>query len=228
MKSILMALLLCSSTAFAFEKVKIDGKLYVAQGFDDNDLVEVTVVGILPDSCHRNPTFNIERKDDDQFSIRLFAHYVPNPEGCRQISMTYQETINFGMMYPGDYSLSLVNKRSTQKKILTINPASTYLRDEFLYGNVSGVVENDANREVELVGVNPVDCLSFEKVDAEVQDSIIILRPHFKESGVCKNRPTPFSIKYQVPHLQNAPQGILLHVRVMNGRSFNYLYQNKI
>lgn len=228
MKSILMALLLCSSTVYAFEKVKIDGKLYVAQGFDDNDLVEVTVVGILPDSCHRNPTFNIERKDDNQFSIRLFAHYVPNPEGCRKISMPYQETINFGMMYPGEYSLSLVNTRSTQKKTLTINPASTYLRDEFLYGNVNGVVENDANREVELVGVNPVNCLSFEKMDAEVQDSIIILRPHFRESGVCKNRPTPFSIKYKVPHLQNAPQGILLHVRVMNGRSYNYLFQNKI
>lgn len=229
MKSILMVLLLCSSTAFAsFEKVKINGKMYVAQGFDDNDLVEVTVVGSLPDSCHRNPTFEIERKENNQYFIRLYAHYVPNPEGCRQISMPYQETINFGMMYAGEYSLSLINKRDTEKKTLTVNPASTYLMDEFLYGNVKGVVENDANREIELIGVNPVNCLVFEKMESDIQDSMIILRPHFKESGVCKNKPTAFKIKYQVPHLPNAPKGILLHVRVMNGRSYTYLFQNKL
>lgn len=228
MKSIIMALLLCSSTAFAFEKVKINGKLYVAQGFDDNDLVEVTIVGSLPDSCHRNPTFEIDRKGNNEYIIRLYAHLVPNPEGCRKVSMPYQETINFGMMYQGEYSISLVNKKNTEKKTLTINPASTYLVDEFLYGNVNGVVENDANREIELIGINPVDCLVFEKMDADIQNSMIILRPHFKEAGVCKNIPTPFKITYQVPHLPDAPKGILLHVRVMNGRSYTYLYQNKL
>jgi hypothetical protein len=228
MKSLLIALLFCSSVAHAFEKVKINGKLYVAQGFDDNDLVEITVVGSLPDSCHRNPTFEIERKEHNQYTIRLYAHYVPNPEGCRQISMPYQETINFGMMYAGEYSLSLVNKRNTENKTLTINQASTYLVDEFLYGNVNGVVENDANREIELIGVNPVDCLNFEKMDSEIQNSMIILKPHFKESGVCNDRPTPFKIKYLIPHLPDAPKGVLLHVRVMNGRSYTYLFQNKL
>lgn len=228
MKSILIALLLCSATAFAFEKVQIDGKLYVAQGFDDNDLVELTVVGSLPDSCHRNPTFAIERIGDHQHVIRLYAHYVPNPEGCRQIAMAYQETINFGMMYEGEYSISLENKKSTEKKILTINPAATYLRDEFLYGNVTGVVENDSNRHIELIGMNPVNCLVFEKMDTEIQDSMIILRPHFKEVGVCKNKNTPFKIKYEVPHLRNSSKGVLLHVRVMSGRSYNYLFQNKL
>jgi hypothetical protein len=228
MKSIFLALLLCSSTAFAFEKVQINGKLYVAQGFDDNDLVEITVVGTLPDSCHRNPTFDIKRIGNHQHVIRLYAHLVPNPEGCRQISMAYQETINFGMMYEGEHSVSLANKNSIEKKRLTINPASTYLVDEFLYGNVNGVVENDSNRQIELIGMNPVNCLVFEKIDTEIQDSMIILRPQFKEVGVCKNKNTPFKIKYEVPRLQNSSKGVLLHVRVMSGRSYNYLFQNKL
>jgi hypothetical protein len=214
--------------AHAFEKVKINGKIYIAEGFDDNDLVEVTVIGTLPDSCHRNPTFEIERKEDNQYSIDLFAHYVPNPEGCRRVSMPYQDTINFGMMHAGEYSISLVNKRSTERKSLTINPASTNLVDEFLYGNVNGVLENDANRDIKLIGVNPVNCLIFEKMDSEIQGSMIILKPHFKEMGVCKNKPKPFSINYKIPHLPDSPKGILLHVRVMNGRSYNYIFQNKL
>jgi hypothetical protein len=78
MKLAILALLLFSATAFAFEKVKIKGKLYVASGFDDNDLVELTVVGTLPNTCYRNPSFEIEKKDN-KFSARLFAHYVPLP-----------------------------------------------------------------------------------------------------------------------------------------------------
>jgi len=227
MKLALLALLMFSSTVFAFEKVKINGKLYVANGFDDNDLVELTVVGTLPNSCYKNPSYEIERKDN-KFSVRLFAHYVPMPEGCRDVSMPYTETINFGMMYAGDYGVSLINKKKTEVKNLVIKPASSELVDEFLYGNVSGVVENDANRDIELIGVNPVNCLELDKIVADVQNSMIVVRPLFKEVGTCENKPTPFKIKYTVPFLDDQVKGVLLHVRVMNGRSYNYLYQNQM
>lgn len=227
MKSILLALVLYSFSAMAYDKVKINGKLYVADGFDDNDLVEITVVGSLSNSCYRNPTFEIER-NKSKYNIRLFAHYVPSTEGCREVSMAYAETINFGTMYAGQYDISLVNKKNTESKNLFIKPASSSLVDEFLYGNVRGVSEEEASRIVELTGVNPVNCLVFDKLESEIQDSMIILRPKFKEVGQCKNKPTPFKIKYEVPYLSNQPKGILLHVRVMNGRSFTYLYQNRL
>jgi hypothetical protein len=227
MKVAMFFLILISSAAFAFEKVKINGKLYVADGFDDNDLVEITVVGTLPNTCYRNPSFELIRKGE-KVEIRLFAHYVPLEEGCRNVSIPYTETINFGMMYPGNYGINLVNKRNTETKNLLIKQASSQLMDEFLYGNVSGVVENDANREIELIGANPVNCLVFDKMITDVQNSMIVLRPQFKEVGTCENKSTPFKIKYNVPYLPNQPKGVLLHVRVMNGRSYNYLYQNRL
>jgi hypothetical protein len=227
MKFIALALLILSSAAFAFEKVKINGQVYVADGFDDNDLVEVTVVGKLPNTCYRNPTFELDRKDS-KIEIRLFAHYTELEDGCREVAVPYTETINFGMMYEGKYSVALVNKRSTDAKELIIKPSSSQLVDEFLYGNVSGVAEGEAGREIELIGANPVNCLVFDKMISEVQNSIIVLRPQFKEVGVCENKSTPFKIKYVVPYLANQPKGIMLHVRVMNGRSFNYLYQNRL
>ena len=228
MKSLLLALALISSvSAFAFEKVKINGKIYVAEGFDSNDLVEVTIVGTLPNSCYRNPSFEIEKKGDN-FFIRMYAMYVELPEGCRDVSMPYTETVNFGMMNAGEYGLALVNKNNTQIKGLKIKQATSGLVDEFLYGNVSGVVEDEDSREVELVGVNPVNCLQFDSIESKVQNSMVVLRPKFKEVGTCENKPTPFKIKYKVPYLDESPKGVMLHVRVMNGRSFNYLFQNKL
>jgi hypothetical protein len=227
MKIILALFILLTSTAFAFEKVKINGKLYVADGFDDNDLVELTVAGVLPNSCYKNPYFEIVRNGSN-YEVRLFAHYVPAVDGCRDVSMSYLETINFGMMESGEYKLSLVNKHSTKSVALEIKPSSSELTDEFLYGNVTGVMENDSNREIELVGVNPVNCLEFDKVISEVQNSMIVIKPQFKEVGACENKQTSFKIKYKVPYLPNQPKAILLHVRVMNGRSYSYLYQNRL
>ena len=114
-------------------------------------------------------------------SVRLFAHYVPLPDGCREVSMAYRETINCGMMYAGECAISLV-----------IKTASSGLVDEFLYGNVSGVIENDSIREIEQVGANPVNWLVFDKMLTEIQNSMIVLRPQFREVGTCEKKSTPF------------------------------------
>lgn len=227
MKALWLSLVLLSATAFATDKVKINGRLFVAEGFDDNDLVEVTVVGTLPNTCYRNPSFEIDNKDN-LFEIRLFAQYFPSKEGCRNVSMAYSETINFGMMLRGDYVVNLVNKHGTEFKNLQIKSATSGLVDEFLYGNINGVVEEEDSREVELVGVNPVSCLVYEKMATDIQKNMIVLRPQFKEVGPCENKATPFRIRYSVPYLENKESGVLLHVRVMNGRSYNYLYQNRL
>jgi hypothetical protein len=227
MKLFLLAFLFLSATSHAYDRVKIDGKLYIPQGFDNNDLVEITVVGTIPNTCYQNPTFEIERMND-KYALSLYAYYIPAVEGCKNISMAYTETINFGMMYEGEYVISLMNKRKTEVQKLVVKASTTSLRDDFYYGNVQGISENDANRNVEITGVNPTNCLVFDKMTAEIQNSIIILKPQFKEEGFCENRPKSFKIKYTVPYLENNPKGIMLHVRVMNGRSYNYLYQNRL
>lgn len=219
-------LLLISSLSFAGEKIKLNGKMYVPEGFDDNDQIEVTVVGTLPNSCYRNPSFEVDSKDGN-FKVRLYAEYYELKEGCRDIQLAYVDTIKFGTMNAGEYKIQLINKKATDERKLVIKTASSELVDDFLYGNVSGVAEDDDTRTVELVGMNPVSCLKFSHMATEIQKAMIIIRPHFVEEGSCVKKPTPFKIKYEVPFLEGHPKGILLHVRVMNGRSFNYLYHNR-
>lgn len=204
----------------------IKGKVYVPEGYDTNDLVEVFVSGSLPDTCHRNPTYEIVR-EGNTFNIFLYAYYVPVPEGCRDISIPYFETISLGMMQEGKYQVG-VNKEQGAGSELKVKEAQNQLQDDYFYGNVMNIVEEQDSRTVELLGTNPVDCLKFEKLSVEIQDKVIVLRPQFREEGVCQENPTHFSVKYEVPYLHDHPKGMLIHVRVMGGRSLNHLFQNRL
>lgn len=205
----------------------ISGKLYIPQGYDTNDLVEVTVQGSLPNSCYRSPTYEVT-KSGNTFKIKLFAYYIKESKGCKNFSIPYQETINLGLFPQGTYSIELIGQELITKGNIKIKEAKSSLQDDFQYGNIMNVIEDEDSRMVELVGTNPTNCLSFEKLEQEIQKDVIVLRPHFKEQGLCDNEPTEFSIKYEVPYLENNGRGVLLHVRVMGGRSFNYLFKNKI
>jgi hypothetical protein len=205
----------------------LSGRLYIPSGYDSNDLVEVTLIGSLPDSCHRNPTYEITR-EGKTFVIGLYAYYVPEERGCRKVSIPYQETINLGLLAAGSYKVQLRGTKVISEGVVRVTEASSALQDDFHYGNVMNVIENDYSRSIELVGTNPSACLVFEKLEIEIQKDIIVLKPQFEEVGVCKNGPTEFAIRYDVPHLPNHPRGVLIHVRVMGGRSFNYLFKSKV
>jgi hypothetical protein len=229
MKGLLLLFVsLLSLNAMAIQKVQLmSGKLYVPEGFDSNDLVEVVVSGKLPDLCYRNPTVEVER-DGDTFEIYLYAYHVP-VEPCRKIALPYMEKVNLGMLPQGNYKAKLIGEHAPLDTVeIKVTEAISQLQDEFNYGNVMGIRERENSRQIELIGTNPVNCLKFVKMETVIQAKVIVLKPHFKEQGECKEMPTPFSIKYEVPFLPQHPRGLLLHVRVMDGRSYNYLFRNKL
>jgi hypothetical protein len=229
MKKILLFILLLSTlqTYAAMEKVLLNGRLYLPKGFDDNDLVEVIVVGVLPDTCHKNPVFEIERNDPN-YTISLYAYYQEGSEGCRKTNLPYLETISFGMMKSGQYGMILNTPTNQMTEILKVSASISGQKDDFNYGNVTGIIESEKGREIEITGVNPLSCMKFNSLGSKIQKDVIVLQPKFTHEGNCDTKPTPFRIKYIVPYLQNQSPGIMLHVRIMDGRSYNYLYQNKL
>jgi hypothetical protein len=197
-------------------------RLYVPQGYDTNDVVELTITGTLPDTCHRVPIYQLERSADT-LSITAEPLVVDLPEGCREMAIPFQKTITLGILPSGDYTVEFLN----QKLPLTITEARGALQDDYLYGNVTNILEDTDSRILKLYGTNPIDCLEFDKLESEIQNSVIVLKPKFKELGVCKNKLENFEITYEVPYLENHPRGLLIHVRVMGGRSLSHLFQNK-
>lgn len=227
MKFFILLLSVFTLNAWSMSKVQLmSGRLYIPEGYDTNDMVEVTVIASLPDTCHRNPTYEVVR-NDKTFNISLHAHYVAD-NNCKKISIPYQANINLGLLEAGTYNVQLRGASKNTNSKLSIIEARSALQDDFKYGNVMNILEDEDSREIELSGINPSKCLVFEQLETEIQKDVIVIRPHFREEGVCKDEPSPFTIKYEVPFLRNQSRGILLHVRIMGGRSLSYLFKNKI
>jgi hypothetical protein len=224
----LLFLSLLSLNSWSMNKVPLfSGKLYIPKGFDTNDLVEITVQGSLPNSCYRSPTYEISRVGST-FKIHLYAYYVNETKACKHFSIPYQEVINLGILPIGTYPIELRGQELMSQGKIKIEEAISELQDDFQYGNIMSIIEDEDSRIIELVGTNPTNCLFFKQMDQEAQKDVLVLRPQFKAKGTCKNEPTNFNIKYKVPYLGNSSRGILLHVRVMGGRSLNYLFKNKL
>ncbi len=196
-------------------------KLYVPDGYDTNDLVELTMTGTLPDTCHRVPSYSFNL-NENTFLVTAELNYIDLPEGCRKMAIPFLKTINLGFLKSGNYEI----KFQDQKISLVVKEAKGSLQDDYLYGNVTNIIEDVDSRVLKLIGTNPINCLSFEKLESEIQDNLIVLRPKFVEQGVCEEKPTSFSLDYEVPFLENKARGILIHVRVMGGRSLSHLFQN--
>lgn len=202
------------------------GKLFVPQGYDSNDLIEVVVQGSLPNSCYKGPTHEVI-KEGNIFKIYLYAYYQP-AEHCKKFSIPFQQTVNLGMLNQGKYKVQLNEVHIIAEEELLIKESVSSFQDDFLYGNIMNLIEDEDSRTVQLVGTNPTDCLVFKKMEQEIQKNMIILKPQFSEVGDCHDIPTEFTLKYDVPFLESHPRGMMLHIRVMGGRSLNYFFKNKI
>ncbi len=222
----ILAAMLFALPGLAMTKVQLTGQLYIPHGFDDNDLVEIVVNGSLPDLCHKSPGHEVI-KEGNNFIIKMYAYRAEDNTNCQKLSLPYNETVRLGILPVGHYKVSLLGVVKDPRGRFEVKKAVSPLQDDFLYGNVQGLKENDYSREIELIGTNPVNCLKFHEVVEDIQKNVIVLKPRFKQEGLCEEIPTPFVIKYKVPYLSSHPKGVLLHVRVLNGRSYNYLYQNR-
>ena len=225
MKIIFLVLCFLNFSAFAGETASLlNGKLFVPQGFDSNDPAEVIIYGVLPDLCHRNPTYEVSRQGS-VFTIYLYAYFVPL-DTCRKISVPYMEKVTLGVLPEGSYQVRLMDFRTPISiENIKVEKAPRSLQDNFNYGNVMAIRPLANRRQIELLGTNPVDCLKFEKIETRIQEKVIVLLPQFKEIGRCKEVPTTFRIVYDLPPV-NGHHETLIHVRVMDGRSYNYIYKN--
>jgi len=112
---------------------------------------------------------------------------------------------------------------------MQIAEASSSSIDEAIYANVEEVVKaDDGSRKVILKGHNPSDC--FELKEIEIKDNgvdVYSVLPKMKQvRAFCPKKMIPFSYEFDVPQNLEADK-VLLHVRVMDGRSVNAFFNNQ-
>jgi len=100
--------------------------------------------------------------------------------------------------------------------------------DNFVYANMSHVEVIEGTRKVILKGFNPSDCFEFDRVDyvSNLVDTYSVLPVMRQIRATCPLKMVPFAIEADVPRLVAGDQ-VLLHVRSMNGKSVNTLFDNR-
>jgi predicted phosphoribosyltransferase len=199
-------------------------------GFNSNDNAEVVVTGYLPNLCYRAPKSTVSVVNG---KIAVSVKATKNVVGmgfCVNIIVPYTESIQVGTLDKGKYQIA-VNEKSNWPKTSNISIAeiSSNSIDEAVFANVDEVTRMDSgSRRVSLKGYNPSDCFELKEIvvlDNGV-DTYSVLPKMKQVKTSCPKKMIPFTYEFEVPEKLEADK-VLLHVRVMDGRSVNAFFSNR-
>lgn len=199
--------------------------LYLPDGFDSNDAVEVVVTGMFPNPCYSRNDVKVTLKDD-LVDIRIDAlnneRMLPTTR-CPQMAVPFKEVVHLGNMQGGNYNV-VVNGH-TKNKIrdsFDIAEASSNSVDDHIYAAIEWVEKTGSN-DVILHGWRYSNCIDLNNVQvvSNKKDTLSILPVMKQLSDFCpmKMMPTKYAVKLDFSSLKM--KNPLLHVRTMDGKSVN-------
>ncbi len=230
------ATLAASSIAFA-APIKVDApvsRVFVPEGFDDNDQVEVILYGEFPNTCYRFADSSVERgAQGNTFTIDAQALSYEEGEICAQVLTPYIKPVALGLLEAGSFDIQVNNSQA--EAALEVNARATESPDDYLYAPVTTASlgwDADSQRQlINLKGVYPEavngECTVISEVRVNVtQGDVIVVQPIMSlvTGSICDDR-TDRNFDESIPMEMPFNGTGLLHVRVMNGNSLNSLVQ---
>ena len=201
-------------------------RLFVPHGFDDNDVSEVVIHGEFPDACYRIGNSGFEL-DQANMVVTVWASALEyRGEICAQVMSPYIVPVKLGVLEEGTYQIKVRDVPNVTAS-LTINKRTTESPDDFLYAPVEGAdIKKDAagRQSLTLMGSYPYTfwgCLKIKEVRMVDKDDVLVIQPIMEhlDGEACENYKHSFDETFGL----SAPlEGeSLLHVRVLNGNSYN-------
>lgn len=202
--------------------------VFAPKGFDNNDAAEIVVSGMLQNLCYKAPkaTATIE---GNVIKVRVTALHIRGSEYCAQMWVPFTEVVSLGVIPAGNYSVKVVSQPAAQplETTLTVVEASTSSIDDFVYASVDWIETFKSSRRVVLHGFNPSDCFVLDTIQlvSNGKDAYSVLPIMKQVYDFCPRKMVPFAYEFNVPHELSARK-ILLHTRVLNGKSVNAIFYN--
>jgi len=204
-------------------------QVFVPAGFDNNDNAQVIVSGFLPNLCYKAPTAKVSVTGQSIFiSVKVLVD--PTKQQCLQMIVPFLEPVSLGALPAGEYKI-FVNPTSSSYVSSKINIENVSLDqpvDNYVYANVSAIEKVQGTRKVKLKGENPSTCVTLDRVEfqSNKKDTYAVLPIMKKVSDICAQMMVPFEYEAEVPNELKGAEDVLLHVRVMNGKSVNETVKN--
>lgn len=204
--------------------------VYVPNGFDDNDNVEVIVHGHLPSTCYKLQDVRARPgSKQGELLVQAFALLYPGP--CLQMRIPFTSPVKVGLLKAGNYTVRQEISRATAPVEFRVTNATTESPDDFLYAPVDSAellpaTVDGGEQVLRLRGRYPymfIGCMQIKDVMTNPQKEILVVQPTAEivnDPEVCSSdRPETFEI--EVPVDNKLPAEFLVHVRSLNGTSYN-------
>ncbi len=204
--------------------------VYVPQGFDSNDNVEIFFEGQFSDACHKvGLTSHTVDEESKSIYITDLAYYFGN-SFCAMMVVPYQKGLNAGTLPEGNWKVYFRHSRGNfvEEGHVPVQAAQTERPDNHLYAPVEKTKFHNALGEkparIELSGRFFNSCMRLDQVKVvqrEGSNVVEILPIAIMERGGCEELAEGVEFDRTV-NLKNLRQGrVLLHTRANNGRSVN-------
>lgn len=222
MKLALMLLLV--NSAYAASVINAPVKhLYVPEGFDSNDSVEVVVTGTFPNPCYSRNKVDVHVEDDViDIAVTGIApdHKLIGSRACPDMAVPFKEVVTVGNLQGGEYKIN-VNDGALKDKVM-VKEATSSAVDDHIYAAIEWIEKKSADQVV-LHGWRYSPCLELDRIEvmSNGKDTFSMLPIMKQVSDFCpmKGMPVSFNAKVNLRSLKmNQP---LLYVRTMDGKSVN-------
>jgi hypothetical protein len=200
--------------------------LFIPNGFDNNDNVEVIVTGKFANPCYTRNKVEVEVKEDlINIEITSLSREGQTLFTCEPLKVPFTETVTIGNLQGGDYKV-VVNQGSEfeLKGNLKVAVSSSNSVDDYLYAQVDYVdlgFTGGGSGDALLVGHSVSPCLALDRVEylSNEADTFSILPIMKKVSKDCPEKRTRMHIPVKFDPKKVKAKKVLLFVRSIEGKS---------
>lgn len=228
--TVLMTASLCFN-AFAILPDVVEAPIdhvFVPNGFDNNDHVELIVTGKFPNPCYTRNRYDLKVKDNIiNIDITSLSMDDPAYTKCEPLKIPFTEVVNVGNLQGGEYKV-IVNAGGKYEQTDTINigTASSDSVDDNIYAKVDYIetgFTGGSFGDALLIAQSPSPCLVFDRVEylTNGKDSLSVLPIMKKISSNCPEKAERLEIPIKFDPSKFNYKQILLFVRTIEGRSVN-------
>lgn len=208
------------NTVFAqsIEGLKIS-KVYVPQGFDNNDNATFMLEGYLPSACYRLGVLE-QKVVGNKIELKQEAYVFEGP--CARIVTRFEQAVFLGVLPKGKYEIVDTTSKEVLGKLPVAEATSKLQPDDFNYANVLDASVEVTNGKVvaTLQGNLPNACwkLSDVRVTMEAEEVVTVLpiMERISPDNACAQVIVPFVKKID---LELDTGKYLLHVRSLSGKA---------
>lgn len=204
-------------------------KVFVPQGFDDNDNAEVVLHGHFPNSCYKTGPVKASLGADGKTIVVEAMSYYYGGVGCAQVLVPFQQVASLGLMAEGTFAIQIKGQPEVPARALEVAHARTQSPDDYLYAPVDAAsLELDGGETMlEIAGTYPymfIGCMVINEIRTSVTpDKVVVVQPitEIRDDADCADVPQSFKLTKDLGALDAAEY--LIHVRTLNGNALNRL-----